>query len=256
MQRLTLVLVLTLITSLICVTAWAVDKPAADKKTEIKATTEKKVEVKTTTMAKEKVEVLNPDDNLKKAKESFLKKDNKTAAAEIRKAAEAMKIQAKDASAEAKDALTASIAELDKLAAEMEKSSVTSMKVVNDDFARADHAIAKNYYMKAMEFSAKKNTKAAGMELKSASDGLERGFAWTGMKIEKATTDTIQASRTVAGKMMEGAAVTAEEANKSMKNISVEIDKLEKLVMPAKGKEIEKKKEIGQKKEAEPKKSK
>lgn len=256
MRRLTLVLVFILITTLICVTTWAEDKGSTEKKTEIKATTEKKSEVKTTTMAKEKAEAVKPDDSLKKAKESFLKKDYKTASVDIKKASEAIKLQANGASANAKEGLTASVNELDKLAADMEKGAVTSVKAVNDAFARADHAIARNHYVKAVEFSTKKNTKAAGMELKSASDALENGLTWTGMKIEKATNVTIQTSRTIAGKMIEGTAVRGEETNKSMNNLSTELDKLGKLVMPAKGKEIEKKKEVEQKKEPEPKKGK
>ena len=89
-------------------------------------------------------EVKGADDHFQKAHNFFLKKDFKAVAAEIRNAAELLKQEAEKATIEGKKALTASINELEKLAKDVEKGTVTSEKKLKDAFARAEHALAKN----------------------------------------------------------------------------------------------------------------
>jgi len=88
----------------------------------------------------------SPRDELKehfrKARESFLTKDARAAAAEIRKGAMLLKLEAGHAKEKAKEALTASSRELEKLAQELEKGTVTSSQDLRRAFARADRALA------------------------------------------------------------------------------------------------------------------
>ncbi len=94
----------------------------------------------------EKKSSTSPRDELKehfhKARESFLAKDARAAAAEIRKGAMLLKLEAGHAKEEAKEALTASSHELEKLAQRLEKGTVTSSQDLRRAFARADRALA------------------------------------------------------------------------------------------------------------------
>ena len=67
-----------------------------------------------------------PGEHFHKARQSFLKKDYKVAAEEIRKGAAFMKLQAGRATAEGKKVLTVSIGELEMLAKDVEQGTVTS----------------------------------------------------------------------------------------------------------------------------------
>jgi len=79
-----------------------------------------------------------------KARENFLKKDFKDAAAEIRKGEAFVKQEAGEATDEAKQALSASAQELDKLADEVQKRTVSSVKELERAFARAHYALARH----------------------------------------------------------------------------------------------------------------
>jgi hypothetical protein len=176
-----------------------------------------------------------PDDSeshFQKAHESFLKKDTKTAVAEIRKDAEFMKLEASRAADESSKGLTASANELDKLADGVEKGTVTSAKDLENAFARASYALTKHHYIKSTELTAKNETVEAGKELKAAADNFEHAIAWTGSKVEAGTDNAIKGARLVTGKMMEGVSAVSEDASKAMEGIGMEIDKLGKKIAP------------------------
>ncbi|HED00213.1 MAG TPA: hypothetical protein ENN18_07510 [Proteobacteria bacterium] len=78
-----------------------------------------------------------PESHFQKAQESFLKKDFKAAASEIRKGAAFLKTEAGHATEDGKKVLMASVRELEKLAGDVEKGTVTSVKDLKDAFARA-----------------------------------------------------------------------------------------------------------------------
>ena len=75
-----------------------------------------------------------PASDFQKAHESFLKKDFKASAAEIRKGADFLKKEAGAAGDEGKKMLTASARELDKLADSVEKRTVKSDKNLKAHF--------------------------------------------------------------------------------------------------------------------------
>lgn len=85
---------------------------------------------------------VGPQENFKLAKEAYIKKDHKASADEIRKGAAMLKKDEAAATGAKKKALAASVIELDKLAADMEKGKVASVKRLDDVFARADRAVA------------------------------------------------------------------------------------------------------------------
>jgi len=175
-----------------------------------------------------------PGEKFHKARQSFLKKDYKAAAEEIRKGAAFMKLQAARATAEGKKVLTVSIDELEKLATDGEKGTVTSAATLNNAFARAHHALAKHHYLKAMEYKAKGAGTKLGHALKAAAIHLEHGFAWAGHKLEAVSVAVIKDTGLVAGKLIEGGGWIGEEAGKIIEKIGVEIKKLGKMLEPKK----------------------
>lgn len=172
--------------------------------------------------------------HFKKAHDSFLKKDAKAAASEIRKAAESLKSESERATGEGKKALEASVRELEKLADDVEKGAVKSVKALDNAFARAQHALARHHYLKASESWAKKMTKEAGHDIKAAAAALGHGLAWTGRKVEAGTKTVLQDARTLAGKLVEGTGWVPAEVGKGIEAVGNEIEKLGKKIEPMK----------------------
>src|SRR5271157_2125913 len=86
-----------------------------------------------------------------KARESFLKKDYRGAAAEIRLASTFLDNESTKAAGEAKQDLTSSCQELAVLADRVEEKAVRSEGELDDSFARAEYALARQYHAMASE---------------------------------------------------------------------------------------------------------
>lgn len=186
-----------------------------------------------------KEEVLNafvesPSEYFHKARQSFLKKDYKAAAEDIRTGASFLRLQAARATIEGKKELIGSIAELEKLAGDVEKGTVTSAKTLDNAFAGAHYALAKHHYLKAVEYKAEGAGTKLGHALKAAAIHLESGFAWSGHKLEAATVAVIKDTGLAAGKLIEGTGWISKEAGDIIDKIGVEIEKLGKMLEPAK----------------------
>ncbi len=175
-----------------------------------------------------------PGESFHKARESFLKKDFKTSAAEIRKSAAFLKLQAARAAGEGKKGLMASIDELEKLAKDVESGTVTSATMLDQAFAQAHHALAQHHYLKAIEYKAKGDSVMFGHALKAAVIHLEHGFAWAGQKLESATVALIKDVGLVSGKLIEGTGWISKEIGKIIEDVGAEIMKLGKIVEPKK----------------------
>ena len=186
------------------------------------------------TATKAQSQTVEPGVDFQKAHEFFLKKEFKASAAEIRKGAEFLKKEAQSASDEGKKTLTASIQELDKIADEVEKGAVKSDKKLKDAFSRAEHALANNYYLKASESWAKKETKEAGHALNSAAEHLELAAHWSGHKLETGASKAISLGREVSGKLVQGTGYVSEEVGKSMKSMGDAISGFGKKLLPGK----------------------
>jgi hypothetical protein len=166
-----------------------------------------------------------------RAREDFFEKHMKTAAAEIRKAAVFLRIEAAGATQEGGEALKDSYDELESLAGRIEKGAVRSAADLDKAFFRAHHALAENYYYLASEYWGKKDVRKTGKHLHSLAESIERAVAWGGHKAEEGTYAAINEARILAGKMKEGAGWTEEEVDRGLEKLHAEIQKL--------GKEIE-----------------
>ncbi|TSA11209.1 MAG: hypothetical protein D4R73_04150 [Deltaproteobacteria bacterium] len=173
-----------------------------------------------------------PESQFQKAHESFLKKDFKAAASEIRKGAAFLKTEAGHATEDGKKVLMASVHELEKLAGDVEKGTVTSAKDLKDVFARAYHALANNYYLKASEDWAKKEAKDTGQALKAAAVQLEHAMAWSGHKVETGAAEVIKGAHVVAGKLIKGAGWVPEEVGNGIELVGKEVEKFGTYIQP------------------------
>lgn len=167
-----------------------------------------------------------PGQHFQKAHEDFVKRDTKAAASEIRKGASFLTTEAEHGTGETKKALMVSARELERLADDVEKGTVTSAKKLDETFARADHALARHHLAKATNAWAKRENAKTGEALRSAGVYLEHGLEWTGGKVESGTKDVIHHSRVLAGKLIEGTGWVPAEVGKGLESVGNEIEKL------------------------------
>jgi hypothetical protein len=167
-----------------------------------------------------------------KAKQNYLDKNMNSAAQQIQNGASFVKTQAEKASDKGKEKLDASARELEKLADDVKKGTVTSVRKIEDAFARAYEALAFDSHIKSTQSWAKKQTEKAGEALDSANKYLERGFAWTGQKIETGTKEVIRKSDELSKTLKKKGSVLAEDVGKGLKNAGDEIEKFGKKISP------------------------
>ena len=170
------------------------------------------------------------EQDFQKARQAYLQKNMNSAAEQIQKGASYMKAAAAKASAKGKDALTLSAKELEKLAVDVKKGTVTSVKKIEEPFSRAYLALAADSHIKSTESWAKKESTKVGEALDSSARYLERGVAWTGRKVEAGTKETIEKSKDLSLKLKEKGSVIAKEVEKGLKETGSEIDKLRKRI--------------------------
>jgi hypothetical protein len=177
-----------------------------------------------------------PEKDFQQARESFLKKDLKASAEAIRQAASYLNSLEQKTAEKGEKALAESIESLRQLAGRVEKGTVKSVKELDRVFARVHQTLAQHHYLQATETWAKKETTRAGQELRAATDSLENALKRAGKKVEKGAHSTIQETRRLAGKMIEGVEVANTEVEKGLAALGKEIDQLAKKVKPPKSK--------------------
>ena len=227
MRNKTLILILFLVTSILIIGTWNArcELQAAPKPQEGQILVDEDV-----------LDALvdEPEHQFQGAHESFLKKDWKAAASKIRKGAAFLKLEAGRAKDESKKALIASVKELEKLAAKVEKGTATSARELDNAFARAHQALGEHHYLRASKSWTKKAVSKAGHDLRAAANHLENSSAWAGHKLETGTGAVIKDARILAGKMIAGTGWVDEEVGKGIKSVGQEIEKLGKKIAPVK----------------------
>ena len=166
-----------------------------------------------------------PKQNFRSAVAEFLNRELRASATEIRKASAYLKLEAGRAADDAKKALLDSVQELDKLADAVQKGAVTDLKEMQNVFARAEHALARHHYLKAVELRAKNDARKTGRELQAAADYIDSGQVWLTQKMHEGAADVVNEARRVAAKMVYGSGAAADEVGKSFEGLSKELDK-------------------------------
>jgi hypothetical protein len=172
------------------------------------------------------------EQTFQQAKKDYLDKNINSAAEQIQKGASYMKAEAAKASVKGKEALAASAQELEKLADDVKKGTVTSVKRIEDAFARAYLALASDSHIKSTESWTRKETAKAGEALDSATKNLEKSFAWAGQKVEKSTKVVMEKSEELSLKLKKKSSLIAEEVGKGLKDAGNEIEKFGKRISP------------------------
>jgi hypothetical protein len=175
-----------------------------------------------------------PEEHFHRAHQAFVKKDLKKAAAHIRKGEAFLKLEAGRATAEGKKLMEESGHELAKLAEGVEHGAITSVKRLDEAFARAHQALAHHHHLKAKESWAKQAAHKVGQDLQAAAEHFDQGLTWTGHKAEAAGAKAIKDTRLLAGKLIKGADWVAAEVGKGIENVGEEIEKFGKKVVPTK----------------------
>jgi hypothetical protein len=185
---------------------------------------------------KEVVIVLDQDldDHLQNAREHFTRKDLTAAAADLRKAAALLKLEAGSAlTPEDKELLQTSAQELDKLAAELQQKAAVTDTELNHAIARAHYGSARHYYRQAMEDWTKKATARAGHDLQVAVDHVQQGLASAGGTLSAASRTALDEARWLAGKMMAGTGFVLDRFGEGYQAVGQAIEGLGKQIEQA-----------------------
>jgi hypothetical protein len=170
------------------------------------------------------------DDHFIEARDSYLAKDNKDAAEELREAAAFLRVEARRTSEKAREELYDSAKELEKLATRAERGEIKSVEEMEPVFARADEALARHYHAKADHYWKTKQPQRAGRALEAATDAIDNSMHWSKQQAESAWDKTKETTRKVTAKLAEGTGWVAEEVGEALKATSEELKNLAKKV--------------------------
>ena len=174
------------------------------------------------------------EENFSNARESFLKKDYKTAAKDIQKCVKFMKSEAKNAGAGSKKLLNSSINELEKLAKDVNQGKVTTVNTLDEAFSHARKAIANNHQMKMMESETRTTAEKTGNAIKDAPANLKHGVSWTVGKVGDAASVVVKDTGFVAGKVIEGGGWVGKHTGNFINSIGVKVESFGKNLQPKK----------------------
>ncbi len=177
--------------------------------------------------APENMAVQNSEQNLTNAHESFLKKNYKAAAEDIRKTVAFMKTEESKASGSGKKMLSSSIKELDKISDDLEKGAAVSVNTLDNAFARAKEAISSNSQMKTAE---SKTSQA----LQSTSSGVKNGLSWTGDKLKAGFVAVAKGTGWVVGKAVEGTGWVSKKTGSVINSAGTKVETFGKNIQPQK----------------------
>jgi hypothetical protein len=157
---------------------------------------------------------------------AYARKDYKVAATDIRKATSYLRLEADRATGAAKQELVKSVAELDTLAASVERGAVRNEQSMTKVFARADHALALEHRSNAAESWARKEYDKAGYDLKAAAQGLESTAGWIGKEAKVGVSATVADIRALGDRLVAGGAWTRDEITEGFESLGKDINAL------------------------------
>lgn len=178
-------------------------------------------------------EVKENDDYFQRAYDSFVKKDLKASATDIKEGAEILEQEAEQATADSKKALSKSAHELEQLAEDVETGTAISENKLKGIFARAEQALAEQNYLKASEAWTQKKTKETGSALENAALHLERAVQWTGTVMSIGTASALNNARNISGKLMQDVGWGYEDVAEGIKALGDEISETGKNIESA-----------------------
>jgi hypothetical protein len=182
----------------------------------------------------ESTAVKSNEENLRKARESFLEKNYKVAAEEIRKSIKFMKSEESRAGAEGKKLLKSSVDELKNLAKDVEQGKVTTVKTLDNAFSKANNALIRNRQMNAMESESKGAIAKTGHAIKSTPSHVKHGLSWAGDKIGAAASVVVKDTGFVAGKVIEGGGWVGKRTGDVINTVGTKVQNFGRKIQPKK----------------------
>lgn len=155
---------------------------------------------------------------------AYAGKEYETAATDIRKAASYLRLEASRATGDAKQELDGSIAQLEALAASVQKGTGRDEQSMARVFAKADHALALQHRSKAAESWARNEYERAGYELKAAAHALESAAGWIGGAAKAGVSATVEDVRSLGNELATGGNWTRAEVARDFASLGNGID--------------------------------
>lgn len=174
-----------------------------------------------------------PGVHMQLARDALRKKDTQAAARELRLADGFMKLELARAQGPGKAVLKASVDEVARTAADLERGAAMSTTDLNGVLARSHYALAVHHYFLASNAMRAKADKKAGHDIAAAAGDAEAVFKWIKRKAAADETAVISSSRDLAAKIIEGTALGAEEASTGLAALKAHLDNLATSVEPA-----------------------
>ena len=163
-----------------------------------------------------------PDKNMAKAHESFVKGDINKAAEYIHKAAAYVKKEADKVAKDTKEGVKKAADDLDKLGQGVKKGTVKSSDELKKTFAKVDYERAKAWHKTADEV--KKSGKDPSNAIKKAGAWIEGAAKWSVTQLREGTQASVEAVKKVGKGAAKGAKAGAEEVDKLLKGIGEGIE--------------------------------
>lgn len=177
--------------------------------------------------------VQEPDRYFQKAAEAYKAGKNKIAAAEIRRAATILKLEAAAAEREDRAPLEGAIFDLEVLAKEVAGGRLKSEQTLNRLFALAHYHMARFHERQADKEWKADDAEGAGEELRAASHHLEHGFAWAGQPEAEGLAAALDILSSTAGNLLGNADVaTADQVAGAVAGLTRQLAALSKQVKP------------------------
>ena len=165
-----------------------------------------------------------PDKTMAAGYESFLKRDTKSAAENIDKAADFVKKQSQHVAEGSKAGMEKAGADLDKLAEGVKNGTVKSGDELKAGFAKVDHEMATCWHNTADE--ARKQGKDSTADLNKAGASLAGAAKWSGHQLDEGTQKTLDEVKKAGEAAQNGVKAGADQVDKWFKGIGHGIDDL------------------------------
>lgn len=154
------------------------------------------------------------------------KQDYKDAAIETRRGAAYVRLEAARATGRAKAALDSAATSLERSARRLDTGSLKSTSTLQQDYARADHALALGHRAKAAEAWSRKAYEQAGYELKAAGQGVSDAAGWSSDEVKTQAASAALEARTTGDKLARGGVWVRDEVARAFDLLGQAIDRV------------------------------
>jgi hypothetical protein len=166
------------------------------------------------------------------AKQDFTDKNFGESSADLRAAAQVLRVEAKRSSDPTAKANFLDVAtNLEKVAEKVKAQKIHSLSELNLSLFQAAYHNGNHHRLLALKEWNKKQYRRAGHDLIVAAFAIEHAATWSGTQIEKGTEEAIKGARYVAGKLIKGAGWTASEVGAAFTKFGTATDTLGKKVL-------------------------